>query len=177
VTVTPVIAAAAVALAFLAAGCGGASGTKGVAHLGSTTTTTGASSSGDAMAQAIKFAVCMRTHGVADFPDPRTSATGNVMLSIPDSPKAEAAQKTCRRFLPDWGVPPAHEEARRLASLLAYARCMRQHGITDFPDPDNQGQFPSTAGFTRTSPNFRTAEKACLPAAAGFVKERTDGSP
>lgn len=25
---------------------------------------------------------------------------------------------------------------------LAYARCMRSHGVTDFPDPDAQGDFP-----------------------------------
>ncbi len=26
---------------------------------------------------------------------------------------------------------------------LAYARCMRTHGVPDFPDPDPQGDFPS----------------------------------
>src|SRR5207248_8414383 len=25
---------------------------------------------------------------------------------------------------------------------LAYARCMRAHGVPDFPDPDSQGDFP-----------------------------------
>ena len=26
---------------------------------------------------------------------------------------------------------------------LAFAQCMRRHGVPDFPDPDAQGQFPS----------------------------------
>ena len=26
---------------------------------------------------------------------------------------------------------------------FAFARCMRRHGVPDFPDPDAQGQFPS----------------------------------
>jgi hypothetical protein len=167
------IAAAAVALALLAAGCGSTSGKSGVAHLGSTTTTTGPSSSADPMAEMIKFATCMRTHGVPDFPDPRTSGTGNVILSIPDSPKGKAAKQACHQLLPGGGAPPASEQAQMLASLLKYARCMRTHGVTGFPDPDNQGEFPSALGlFNRSSPNYRAADKACLPLARGFVKHR-----
>jgi hypothetical protein len=168
--------AAACAVVVVTAGCGGSSGGGGVAHLGSTTTTpTATASSSDPMAQAIKFATCMRTHGAPDFPDPKTSATGNVLLSVPDTPQSKAAQKTCRRFLAGWGVPPASEEAQRLTSLLEYARCMRTHGVTDFPDPDNRGEFPGTGGFNRSSPNYRAAEKSCLPVARGFVKQRDAG--
>lgn len=164
------VVAAAVLLALLAAGCGGGSGKGGVAHIGSTTTTIDHSSSGDDMAQAIKFAACMRKHGVADFPDPTTSGTGNVTLSVPDSPRAKAAQSICGRLLPGGGAPPANEQAQRLASLLKYARCMREHGVAGFPDPDNQGGFASSGGFDRSSPTFQAAEKTCLPAAHGFVK-------
>lgn len=166
------IAAAAAALVLAAAGCGGGSGGKGVAQIGATTTTSDRPASLDSMASAIKFASCMRNHGVADFPDPTTSATGNVMLSVPDSPNAKAAQKACRRLLPGWGAPSANEQAKRLASLLKYARCLREHGVTDFPDPDNQGEFPSTGGFNRSAPSFQAAEKTCLPLAGGFVKKR-----
>jgi len=171
---TSAIVGAAVALSLLAAGCGGGSGKSSVAHIGSTTTTaTGSSSSPDPMAPLIKYATCMRTHGVPDFPDPKTSATGNVMLEDPNSPRARAAKQTCRQLLPGGGAAPANEQAQRLASLLKYARCMRTHGITNFPDPDNQGEFPSTSGFNRSSPNYRAATKACLPLAGGFV--RTSG--
>jgi hypothetical protein len=58
------------------------------------------------------------------------------------------------------------------ASLLKYARCMRIHGVTNFPDPNNQGEFPTTARFNRSAPFFRAAQKTCLPVARGFVKER-----
>jgi hypothetical protein len=159
------------ALASLAAGCGGGPSTKNVAHLGSTTTAEQALAQ-DSMAQAIRFAACMRTHGVPDFPDPRTSGTGNVMLSVPDSPKAKAAQNSCRRLLPGGGAPPANEQARRLAALLKYAQCMRSHGVTGFPDPDDQGDFPPTARFDRSSPAFRSAQTTCQPVAGGFIKRR-----
>jgi hypothetical protein len=166
------VTAAAVALALLVAGCGGGSGTNGVAHLGSTTTTADKPPNRDPMAQAIAFAACMRNHGVPDFPDPRTSATANVILSIPDTPKAKAANNICRRLLPGGGAPTAKEQAQLLASLLKYSHCMRTHGVTSFPDPDNQGEFPKTSGFNRSSPVFEAAQKTCLPLARGFVKRR-----
>lgn len=44
----------------------------------------------------------------------------------------------------------------------AYAQCMRQHGVTNFPDPQgpNQNQFMIT-GAVRNNPNFQSASTAC----------------
>lgn len=42
---------------------------------------------------------------------------------------------------------------------LAYARCMRSHGVTDFPDPSSNGRA-SYQGST-SSPAFKSAETAC----------------
>jgi hypothetical protein len=44
----------------------------------------------------------------------------------------------------------------------AYAQCMRQHGVTNFPDPrgPNQNQFLITAGVQH-NPHFQAASKAC----------------
>jgi hypothetical protein len=51
---------------------------------------------------------------------------------------------------------------------LAYAKCMRSHGITDFPDPtvqDNAHEkgvgFSMPAGIDTSSPQFKSAAKAC----------------
>ncbi len=67
-----------VALAALFAACGGASG-PGVASLGSSTTTTtsppaGASGGNKEVnyLDAVKYAQCMRTHGVPNMPDPNS---------------------------------------------------------------------------------------------------------
>jgi hypothetical protein len=46
------------------------------------------------------------------------------------------------------------------ASLLAYARCMRSQGISDFPDPDSQGAF-RVSGDVRRGPRFQAADNAC----------------
>jgi hypothetical protein len=58
-----------------------------------------------ALAQALEFAQCMRTHGVADFPDPTTNG-GGVSFRIkvgggvdPRSPAFQAAEKACRQYV------------------------------------------------------------------------------
>ncbi len=60
------------------------------------------------LAQALKFSQCMRSHGVADFPDP-TAQGGRISISIkagpgsdlnPNSPQFQAAQNACQHILP-----------------------------------------------------------------------------
>jgi hypothetical protein len=45
--------------------------------------------------------------------------------------------------------------------VLAYSRCMRAHGIADFPDPSQNGPAPGQAGIDTSSARFRAAENAC----------------
>jgi hypothetical protein len=58
---------------------------------------------------------------------------------------------------------PAGNSGSSTANALAYARCMRSHGISDFPDPNAQGGFSATAGMTPTSPQYLTAQRRCQP--------------
>jgi hypothetical protein len=102
-----------VVLALAATGCGGASPTGDVAHLGTGksashaagtssagTSSAGTSSAGTSSAgtsskatsslanQAVAYAGCMRTHGVPNFPDPKVSSRGNensVKVAVPAS--------------------------------------------------------------------------------------------
>jgi hypothetical protein len=60
-----------------------------------------------AQAQMLKFSVCMRSHGVANFPDPVFS-NGSAKVTLksgksslnPNSPVFQAAQKACQSVLP-----------------------------------------------------------------------------
>ena len=70
---------------------------------------------------------------------------------------------------------PAAGQHQATASLrsadLAYADCMRAHGIADFPDPSASGVavIAPAAGIDLSSVQFRTAETTChqiTPAAA-----------
>ena len=51
------------------------------------------------------------------------------------------------------------------AAQLAYAECMRAHGVSDFPDPDSQGRIRIHGGqgsdLNPDNPTFKNAQKAC----------------
>jgi hypothetical protein len=53
-------------------------------------------------AQFLKYARCMRTHGVPSFPDPTSSGLSLSDID-PNSPRFQAAQKACRSLLPNRG--------------------------------------------------------------------------
>lgn len=44
---------------------------------------------------------------------------------------------------------------------IGWARCLRTHGVPNFPDPDRRGAFDSSK-FDDGSPAFQAAAKACV---------------
>jgi hypothetical protein len=143
-----------VGLALLASGCGG-SGSRGVASVASSTANTQGSSSGNsspAAAQANKalaYSRCIRSNGVPNYPDPNSNGNlpkGNAKAFGVSTSQYQAAERACGHLLPSGGsatltqclmtgdcprsvVQPALEEGRK------FARCMRSHGVTNWPDP------------------------------------------
>ena len=93
--------------------------------------------------QGIKFANCMRSHGVPGFPDP---SGGEVQaLSVnPASPAFQSAQQSCGKLLPG-GASTGTSSAEAHAQLLETSKCMRAHGISRFPDPST-GAPPALGG-------------------------------
>jgi hypothetical protein len=57
------------------------------------------------------------------------------------------------------------------AQALAYAKCMRSRGITNFPDPfENSHQIGfnlTGTGIDQNSPRFKAANKTCQPLMPG----------
>ena len=120
------IAIAAVALALLAAGCGGSSSGK-VAQIG----TTSAARTGP---QA--FSACMRSHGVANFPDPGADGRIRIPPAIDDRlPTVRAAYRACQSLAPSESSLTGQGGTMSQEQLLAFAACMRSHGVPAFPDP------------------------------------------
>jgi hypothetical protein len=46
-------------------------------------------------------------------------------------------------------------------AFIAYSKCMRANGVTDFPDPTGNGINIGGTGINPRSPAFQTAQKAC----------------
>jgi hypothetical protein len=86
-----------------------------------------------------RYAQCVRDHGVPDEPDPTVDDHGRV--TFPDSaPRLpDAVVQQCASNLD--GVPTQPPAAVDVATRTRFAQCMRQQGISDFPDPDSQGRF------------------------------------
>ena len=127
---------------------------------------------GGSYTQDLKFAECLRSNGLPDFPDPSSNGTFHITSSsgaVPGSPQFQAAQKACRKFTPNGGAPPSPaQQAKILAQSLQYAECMRSHGITDFPDPQSSGgrvgfSITATPGsdLNPNNPHFQAAQTAC----------------
>jgi hypothetical protein len=166
--------AAGALLASALAGCGSSSNP-------SSSTSSAGAARGNGVAAAYRFAACMRDHGVTDFPDPQVTVNATqtkvAIRVVAGSPQSKAAMTACRGILPQpTNLSPAQVAARqqaRLAALLSFARCMRAHGITQFPDPTSQGQLSLTmitaAGVDLHAPQVRTAGLACVPASRGLL--------
>jgi hypothetical protein len=136
-------------------------------------------------AGAYRFAECMRAHGVTNFPDPHVSSGGgqeSVAVSLPPkgsvrAPVFRAANRACRGILPiPQNASPAQqaaEQQRHREVLLAFATCMRSHGIIDFPDPSANGQLTleevRAAGVDLQAPSTRTAGLACVGVTHGAI--------
>ena len=173
-------------LATTAAACSGPT-TPTVASLGATTSTTaapgsGGPASGDTMAQAEKFAQCIRSHGVPSWPDPISMPGGGFGFRIDGNKlgasqsQVSSAQNACKKYAPNHGVAKSLTPAQQQA-FLNWAACIRAHGLPQFSDPTFSGggvRISVSAGVgnpeTGPSPVFQAAQKACaskLP--AGFA--------
>jgi hypothetical protein len=85
--------------------------------------------------KAIKFAECIRGHGVPHFPDP--DAKGDFVFGIDVSPAVwQKAVDACKDLQPP-GALSGKRSPKQQSAALRFARCIREHGVQDFPDPVN----------------------------------------
>ena len=127
--------------------------------------------SSSALAPALKFAACMRSHGVPNFPDPTSNAgptngaasangaTPSVGTVDKHSPAVEAAAKACNSLT--HSAPSAAQNVQRTGPTLKFAECMRSHGVTNFPNPTTDGTAPTVGTIDKQSPAVQAAAKAC----------------
>jgi hypothetical protein len=143
-----------VALATSVAACGDESA-PGVASAGSTTTTRPRAPAHAAATDAVKFAQCMREHGILNWPDPLPGGGFDLPAGIKHEPQFQAASQACGRYL----VAGHLKKHVNVQEELTFSICMRSHGITDFPDPLPGGGW-NIPGNT-TSPQFEAAARQC----------------
>ena len=97
----------------------------------------------------MRFAECMRGHGVRAFPYPDSSGKltidGVANGSSVDTSSAafERALTACKSLEPA-GFTGTKTTSRQRTARLAFARCIRENGVSDFPNPTRNGPLVDT---------------------------------
>jgi hypothetical protein len=135
----PLVALALVVLiSLVSAGCGSNAPSE-TATASSTGTASSADSAENKKAtdqdKAVKFAECIREHGVPHFPDP--DAKGEYVFGIDVSPAVwQKAVHACKALEPP-GALSGKRSPKQQSAALRFAQCARDNGVKDFPDPVN----------------------------------------
>jgi hypothetical protein len=119
---------------------------------------------------ALAYSRCMRSHGVPTFPDPASSGAipkvSAEQLGVSSS-RLLSAQRACRYLLPNGGGGPSQTEVEQwMNGMLKFARCMRSHGVSNWPDPviDAGGnpEFYLNGKIDQNSPRISNKIHECL---------------
>jgi hypothetical protein len=114
-----------------------------------------ANAAGSDSQAAVSYSHCIRSHGVPAYPDPNSSGQlpkGDAQRFGVSTSQYQGAQQACRHLLPTSGslqqqeaqcmqnsdCPPVLVQQMMTADLKL-ARCMRSHGVPNFPDPADGG--------------------------------------
>jgi hypothetical protein len=163
----PVLAVLA-GLALSLAACGNNPSETGVASLpaGTASATASAGTGGDPL----KYAQCMREHGITKFPDPGADGVITIQPGLgldPNSEKFKAATEACKSQAPAGADPPDAKKAdpQEQQRYLAFAKCMREHGISDYPDPATRDDGSLSLLIPKdvdiNSAHFKQAQQTC----------------
>jgi hypothetical protein len=132
-------------------------------------------------AQAVRYADCVRAHGVSDFPDPSPGGGFNLRAlgSEAGSPTLLAAQTACANMQPGGSGRPAPFTGEQQRQMVAKAQCIRTHGVPNLPDPMtvSDGMFGEPnlpPGWNPEAAAIVKATKAC--ARVGIPIPSPDGA-
>ena len=124
-----------------------------ISACGSSAHSGGSGGGGDPTATAhekgVKFAECMRSNGVSEFPDPTASgkltidAVANGSSLDTSTPAFKQAISACKNLEPA-GFTGSKRSSQQQDAALKFAQCIRTNGVNDFPDPMPNGPLVDT---------------------------------
>jgi hypothetical protein len=132
----------------------------------------------DEMDAALVYARCIRENGFPEWPDPLPDGTFMMRrdqgMSFND-PRRAAAMEACQDLRPagfsgSAGIGGAAGMSIDQETFLAFAQCMRDNGVSGFPDPSPSGGgmiIGPDAGIDPNSPTFQAAVQTCQAALQG----------
>jgi hypothetical protein len=124
----------------------------------------------------VKFAECIRAHGVSDFPDPDAKNDFNYGVSVSKAVWTQATT-ACKDLQPP-GTLSGKRTTKQQSASLRLAQCVRDHGVKDFPDPVNGEPVVDTTKIPSTDrPGGMTILNAALRKCSAVMREVLGGQP
>ena len=123
----------------------------------------------------LRFAACMHSHGVEGLPNPVAAPAAFKHSFTNTSPRFTAAMNACGHLIPgqeNQAQAPAHTQ-QQIDAMLAFARCIRGHGFSGFPDPTANGsvthEMLAQAGIELHQPALVQAADGCVSVTHGLI--------
>ncbi|NRQ31642.1 hypothetical protein HII36_07275 [Nonomuraea sp. NN258] len=152
-----VLGALALAVALTACGTDGDGGSQVASAGGTGKATASAAPSLNNQDKMMKFAQCMRENGI-EMDDPVPGKGIRIMSKPGQEETMKKAQEACKQYAPSGeGGPGGAANAEKMRAL---AKCMRDNGVAEFPDPEPNGGMRINRNVGE-DPDFPEAQKKC----------------
>lgn len=89
-----------------------------------------------------ELVACARAHGDPTLPDPVIDSQGHAAFPPGTQAPSAATQQACQSIYNRLPASARNDAPVDIQMEIKFAQCMRQHGLTDWPDPDSNGDFP-----------------------------------
>jgi hypothetical protein len=164
-------------ISLISAGCGsnapsetGTAGSSGTAS----NSGTGGSKKVTTRDKAVKFAECIRAHGVSDFPDPNEENQFEYGVSVTREVWTRATT-ACKDLQPP-GTLSSRRTPKQQSASLRFAQCVRDNGVKDFPDPVNGEPLVNTYKIPSSNkPGGMAILNAAMHKCGNVLKEAAGG--
>ncbi|MEU5943832.1 hypothetical protein ABZ807_32830 [Micromonospora sp. NPDC047548] len=184
-TASTVFLAALLAVGAGAAGCDSSDSASGAASPSASASV----SRQQLLALGQEWVQCLRDHGLTRMPDADLTPEGylqfppqggyNWKTDLHNRPQVVEACKSIEdRYPPTAFRPKEQLSAEDLRKLAEYAKCIREHGVPDFPDPNARGEFDLTGtSLANGLPprQMNVAQDACKHLWSGEVRISDNG--
>jgi hypothetical protein len=123
----------------------------------------------------VRFANCMHSHGVNGLPNPAADPLAFKNSFTTTTPVYISAMGTCQRLIPGQQTDNqgSARSRKQVDAMLAFARCIRGHGFSRFPDPTSTGELNhemlAHAGIDLHQPAVAQAADACVRVTHGVI--------
>jgi hypothetical protein len=89
-----------------------------------------------------ELVTCARAHGDPSLPDPTIDSQGQAHFPPGMPMPSQATQQACQSIYNRLPASVRNTGAPDIQMGIKFAQCMRQHGLTDWPDPNANGDYP-----------------------------------